>query len=224
MTLLLASNATLPWYVARASGLVAWAVVTASILWGLALSTRLVRRKGAPAWLLDLHKFLGTLSVMFVAVHLVALWADTFVYFGPRELFLPMASKWRPGAVAWGIVATYLLVAIEFTSWAMRRMKRRVWHTIHLSSFAVFGAATVHGFTAGADNSNLIVQWTALTGGLLVFFLVTFRLLAPRRGARIAAAKANATAPPRAGGTPRSAADRAVRRDAPVRVPTAGRP
>ena len=223
MTLLLATNAKLSWYVARASGLVAWAVVTASILWGLALSTRLIRKKGAPAWLLDLHKFLGTLSVVFVAVHLFALWADTFVYFGPRELLLPMASKWRPGAVAWGIVATYLLVAIQLTSWAMRKIKRRVWHTIHLSSFAMFGAATVHGFTAGADNTNLVVQWSALTGGLLVFFLVTFRLLAPRRSARVAAARANTATPSRAGSTPRSAGDRAVRRDVTARATPAGR-
>jgi predicted ferric reductase len=75
-------NSQLSWYAARASGLVAWAIVTLSILWGLALSTRLLRRKGVPAWLLDLHKFLGTLSIVFVAVHVAALVADNFVYFG----------------------------------------------------------------------------------------------------------------------------------------------
>ena len=122
-------NGKLSWYAARASGLVAWAVVTLSILWGLALSTRLIRRKGIPAWLLDLHKFLGTLSIVFVGVHLLALWADNFVYFGPRELFVPFASAWRTGAVAWGIAATYLLVAIQLTSWAMKRLPRKLWHS-----------------------------------------------------------------------------------------------
>ena len=33
-------NAKLTWYAARASGMVGWALVTASIIWGLALSTR----------------------------------------------------------------------------------------------------------------------------------------------------------------------------------------
>lgn len=176
-----ALNAKLTWYAARASGLVAWSTVTASMLWGLSLSTRLVRRKGAPAWLLDLHKFLGTLSVVFVGVHLLALWADNYTYFGPRELFVPLASAWRPGAVAWGIVATYLLIAIQVTSWAMRKLPRKVWHAVHLTSFPLFAAATLHGFTAGADNMNLLVQWVALTGGLLVFFLGAFRALSPRR-------------------------------------------
>jgi predicted ferric reductase len=184
IALLGALNGKLSWYAARASGLIACAVVTLSILWGLALSTRLIRRKGVPAWLLDLHKFLGTLSIVFVAVHVLALWADNFVYFGPRELFVPLASPWRPVAVAWGIAATYLLVAIQITSWMMKRLPRKLWHSVHLLSIPMFVLATVHGFSSGADNKNLVVQWLALTGGLLVFLLVTFRLLAPRRGTR----------------------------------------
>jgi Ferric reductase like transmembrane component len=166
----------LTWYVARASGLVAWALVTASIVWGLALSTRLVRRRGVPAWLLDLHRYLGTLSLVFVAVHIVALWADSYVHFAWRELFVPMASPWRPGAVAWGIVATYLLVAVEVTSWAIRRLSRRVWHAVHLSSLALFLAATWHGFAAGADASQTAVRWGAATGSAFVVALVVRRL------------------------------------------------
>jgi predicted ferric reductase len=165
----------LSWYAARSSGIVAWALVTASILWGLALSTRVVRRRGAPAWLLDLHKFLATLSLVFVAVHVVALWTDNWVYFGPRELAVPMASSWRPGAVAWGIVATYLLIAIQVTSWMMQRLPRRVWHTVHLTSILLFVFATMHGVMAGADRANVLLQWAALTGVLMVVFLLGIR-------------------------------------------------
>lgn len=186
-------NPHLAWYAARSSGVVAWALVTASILWGLAVSTRLIQKRGVPAWLLDLHRFLGTLSLVFVAVHLAALWADTYTVFRWSELLVPMASTWRPGAVAWGIVATYLLVAIEVTSWLMRRLPRRFWHTIHLSSFLLFIGASVHGFQAGADRATLLVQWLALTGGTLLLFLVLFRLFAPRR-ARGASRRAAAAA------------------------------
>ena len=174
-------NPQLAWYISRASGLVAWSVVTASILWGLALSTRLVRSKGVPAWLLDLHRFLGTLSIVFVAVHLLALWGDNYVYFAWRELSVPFASPWRPAAVAWGIVATYLMVAIELTSWAMRKMPGKLWHTIHMSSLFLFVFSTIHAFQSGADANNLLVQWGALTGSTLVLFLLLFRILAPRK-------------------------------------------
>ena len=59
----------------------------------------------------------------------------------------------------------------------MRRMPRRVWHAVHMSSFALFITATIHGFTAGADNKSIIVQWAALTGSLLVLVLVLCRVL-----------------------------------------------
>ncbi len=182
MTLLALADGKLPWYLARAGGLVAWALVTASILWGLALSTRLVRRRGAPAWLAEMHRFLGTLSLLFTGVHLAGLVVDDYVAFGAADLLIPMASSWRPGAVAWGIVATYLLVAVEVTSWLLRRLPRRLWHAVHLSSFVLFVTATVHGFAAGTDAGATVVQWLALTGCTLVLFLVVFRVLAPRRG------------------------------------------
>jgi predicted ferric reductase len=199
-----ALNAKLTWYAARASGMVGWALVTASIIWGLALSTRLIRRRGAPAWLLDLHKFLGTLSLLFVGVHVLVLWADSYVHFGPRELFVPMASEWRPGAVAWGIAATYLLVAIQLTSWAMRRLPRRLWRAVHLASFPLFVAATVHGFTAGADNTNVAVQWVTLTGGLFVCFLGTFRLRAAGRRVSSGATSPRGERPPRSASSNRT--------------------
>ncbi len=174
----------LTWYVARAGGLVAWATCTASILWGLLLSTRIVRRRGIPAWLLDLHRFLGALTLIFTGVHMLGLYFDKFLPFGPRELFVPMASAYRPGAVAWGIVGLYLLMAIEITSLLMRRIPRRLWRTVHLTSFALFGAATVHGFQAGADRGNTLVEWLALVGVMMVTFLALVRVLAPRSAAR----------------------------------------
>ena len=201
------------WYAARASGLLAWALITASIVWGLVLSTRVIRRKGAPAWWRDMHAFMGTLALVFVGVHLLALWADSYVHFGPGELFVPMASDWRPGAVAWGIAAAYLLAAIQVSSWAIHKLPRRLWHAIHLSSFALFISATVHGFAAGADRNNLIVQWLGLSGSLVVVFLAAFRFGArrrvstsarfPRAGLRPRPASSNRTRP---AGKPPSAA------------------
>ena len=177
---MIAVTSKLSWYVARSSGIVAWATVTASILWGLTLSSRLVRKRGVPAWLLDLHKYLGTLSLVFVLVHLGGLWTDNFVYFGPSELFVPMKSPWKTGAVAWGIVAFYFLAAIQISSWLMRHMKRRLWHAIHLSSIALWITATVHTFLAGQDRHNTLLQWFVVGSTILVLQLVLFRLITLR--------------------------------------------
>ena len=83
------------WWVTRSSGIVAWVVVAAAVLWGLLASTKLIRRRGVPAWILDLHRYLGTLTIVFVAIHVGAIYADSFVKFGPREIFVPFASTWR---------------------------------------------------------------------------------------------------------------------------------
>ena len=60
-------------YVARATGMIAWALLAATVVWGLLLTTRLAGRKPAPAWLLDLHRFLGGLAAAFTALHLAGL-------------------------------------------------------------------------------------------------------------------------------------------------------
>jgi predicted ferric reductase len=178
--MMLAVTSKLTWYVARSGGLVAWACCTAAIVWGLLLSTRLIRRRGVPAWLLDLHRYLGVLTVVFTAVHLLGLYLDHFTPFGVRDLFVPMASRYRPGAVAWGVVALYLLVAIETTSLLMKRIPRRLWRSVHATSFLLFGVATVHGFESGADARNLVVDWLAFVATLIVTFLVLVRVLAKR--------------------------------------------
>ena len=172
------------WYTARASGIVAWVLVTASVLWGLALSSRLTRRP-KPAWVLDLHRFLGGASVVFVGVHMLALSLDQYVGFGPDDLFVPMASVWKPGAVAWGIVAFYLLIAVEVTSLLMRRLPRKLWRAVHFTSFAAFGGTTVHALLAGTDANDVAVQWLALISVSLVGFLAMFRVLADRRAPRV---------------------------------------
>jgi DMSO/TMAO reductase YedYZ heme-binding membrane subunit len=190
---LIAVTQKLAWYVARSSGMITWVLVAASILWGLTLSSRLVRRRGIPAWLLDLHRYLGTLALVFTLVHIAGLVADNYVYFGWKELFVPMASKWQPGATAWGIVAFYLLAAIQVTSWMMRKLPRKMWHAVHLGSFPLFIMGTIHGFTAGHDKGNRLMQWSAFGITFLVMAMTLFRALTFTPRSKRAAARVSAT-------------------------------
>ena len=105
-------NEQIWWFVARSGGIVAWVMVTVSVCWGLLVSTLAASRATQPASVLDMHRFLGALSVVFTAVHVIGLVGDSYIHFGWSEVFVPMASAWEPGAVAWGIVAMYALVAV----------------------------------------------------------------------------------------------------------------
>ena len=64
------------WYAARSGGLLAWALLAASVLWGLALTTRVAGRLTRAAWLLDLHRFLGGAALVFTGIHVVAILLD----------------------------------------------------------------------------------------------------------------------------------------------------
>lgn len=199
---MIALDGAIWWYVTRASGLVLWVVSALAVGWGFAVSSRLVRRTGMPAWMTALHQHLGTLAMVFTGVHLVSLWADSYVAFGWRELFVPMASTWRPGAVAWGVVAFWCLVAVQLTSWFRRRLPRRIWRAVHLLSLPMFVTGTAHGVLSGADWPNRAVQWGLLLVSVGVVWTATFRLLVtrtPSTDARQRAALARAAAREEAG-------------------------
>jgi DMSO/TMAO reductase YedYZ heme-binding membrane subunit len=150
------------WYVARSGGLVAWSLAALSVLWGFVLSSKLWRGRVSGPKLLDLHRFLGGLAVVFMAVHLLGLFADSYTHFGPVELLVPMTSDYRPGAVAWGVVAFYLVLAVELTSLLRNRLPERVWRAVHVLSVPVFVLGTVHGLLAGTDAHKAWVWWPAV--------------------------------------------------------------
>ncbi len=173
----------LAWYVARSSGWVAFALLALTVLWGLLGVTRLIERKGLPRWLLDLHKHLALLTIAFTAVHLGALVADNFMQIGWREIMVPFALDYRSGAVAWGVVAMYLLVAIQVSSWLRHRMPRRWWRSIHFLSYPVLWMTAMHGLRAGTDADAAVVRYGVIAIVGLVSFATLIRVftVGPRR-------------------------------------------
>jgi DMSO/TMAO reductase YedYZ heme-binding membrane subunit len=173
------------WYVARAGGITAWVLVAAVTLFGLVLSTRIAKGKVTPAWLLDLHRHLGGLSIAFTAVHVAGLVADSYVTFGFVDVVVPFASEWKPGPVAAGVVAMHLLVAVEVTSLLQRKIPRRWWRRIHGLSMPLFLLSTMHTLTAGTDGESPAMRIAAIAALLAFMFLIAYRAaiaISPTRG------------------------------------------
>lgn len=194
------------WYATRAAGIVAWGLLAASVVWGLWLSGRLRPLGARPAWILDLHRFLGGLATVFVVVHVGAILLDTYTHFGISDVLVPFASSWHPLAVAWGVVALYLLLAVELTSLARGHLPPRAWRRIHTASLPLFVIATVHYLAAGTDGTNRLSLGTIGVATATIAVLCSRRLQEARaRGGGLVSPAAEA------GGAGGSNADRLAR-------------
>ena len=164
-------NDQLWWYLARSGGVAAWAMLAFSVLWGLVLSTKAFGSKPRPNWVLDLHRFVGGAAVIFTGIHVASIVLDSYIEFGMREILVPFTSSYRPAAVAWGVIALYVLLAVEITSLLRKRLSKRLWRMTHFLSFPLFILATAHGVTAGTDKDTFLLRTafivaTAAIGGL----------------------------------------------------------
>lgn len=177
------------WYVSRASGTVAWVLVLVTCAWGILLATRLFRGWDRPAWLLDLHRWLGSLLLASTALHMLALVGDNYTHFTASHLLVPFASEWEPGSVALGVVAFWMLAAVQVTSWMMKKLPKRAWRAVHMLSYVAFVMVTWHAIAAGTDASShwygaLTVAMIALATAFGTARLITLRTPTSRNAVR----------------------------------------
>jgi sulfoxide reductase heme-binding subunit YedZ len=141
------------WYAARSAGIIAYLLLTCSVVVGVSMSARL--KLAWPRFAVeDLHRFLARLTAVFILIHGGALLADRFLPFSPVQLVVPGASSYRPFAVALGVVAAELLVAVAVTNLLRRRLPHRLWRRAHYLTIAVWLGATGHALLAGSDRHD----------------------------------------------------------------------
>jgi methionine sulfoxide reductase heme-binding subunit len=133
------------WYLARASGIVAFVLLTIAVVLGLTLSGR----AKLPSWprfaVEDVHRFAGLLTGTFVSLHVLTLFVDSYVPFSLTQLAVPGTSSYRPLSTALGVVAAELLLALAITNRYRKRLSYRFWRRAHYLNFAVWGLASSTG-------------------------------------------------------------------------------
>jgi hypothetical protein len=175
------------WLVARAAGLVAFGLLTLSVWLGLGMSTRLL----APKWtkqLLGLHRTLACMGLWMVGLHVGAILVDPFLHFGALGALVPGAATYRPGAVALGVVAGWLILALAASFDARRWIGQKGWRRLHYATFAAFWLALGHALLVGTDLKGFGGPVTAILAAAPVLWLSFYRLLLPRSLAARAAA------------------------------------
>jgi sulfoxide reductase heme-binding subunit YedZ len=167
------------WYIARAGGVVAYVLLTFTVCIGVGLAGR-ARVPGFPRFAVDdVHRFAGLLAGTFIAIHVASILLDGYVHFSIPQILVPLESSYRSLPVAFGIVAAELLVALAVTNRLRRVLPRRIWRGAHYLNFAVWALATVHGITAGTDNSTTWLMATYIAAIATVGGLACWRFAEP---------------------------------------------
>ncbi|MCB0005943.1 MAG: ferric reductase-like transmembrane domain-containing protein [Anaerolineales bacterium] len=167
-----------PWYFARAAGTVAYALLAASTLWGLLLSTRLLK-DAIPANLsLALHNILSWLAVIFTGLHALALLWDSYYTYTLADLTVPFIGPYRPGWVGLGIIGFYLMFVTSLSFSFRKQMGQKRWRQLHYATFLVYLLATVHGLLAGTDSSGTLMLGLYWGSSLAVLAWTGYRFLA----------------------------------------------
>lgn len=165
------------WYVSRVSALVAWGLMSFSVVWGVLLASRVFRGLDNPAWLKDLHKYLSTLTIVLATIHTTSLMLDPYVKFDAADIAIPGVATYDGAtpvielALAVGVVAFWIMGAVYVTALFMDKLPRVIWKPIHYLSYLIFFAIGVHAAFAGSD----VGTWWY---GAISIFVVTMGMLA----------------------------------------------
>jgi len=180
----------LTWYIIRGSGFVAFGLLTASLLWGLMVSSKVFGRAVKAKGLQWLHESLGLAALLATVIHMVALLMDEFIEFTWVDVLVPGASAWEPLAVALGVVAFWSMAVVSLTFYVKKWIGQSMWRSIHYLSFGVFVAATGHGILAGTDTTHPVAIAVYVASVAMVVILTVVRVIGSREPARPARSRA----------------------------------
>lgn len=191
------------WYVARAGGILAYLLLWLATLWGVFISSKLVKGWIDATVLYNMHEFLPMLAMLFAVIHAAVLMGDAYIGFSLLDLLIPFRAPYRPLWTGLGSLALYLSAALIASFYLRTVVSRRVWRAFHYVTYLAFLLALVHGLMAGTDTTQPAVYGMYVATGATLLFATIYRVLTARTG-RKPAPRASTGAP-----APRSAARRA---------------
>lgn len=176
---------SLPWYIGRASGILAFLLFSIVVINGLLISTRLVWKILPPALNYEMHRFFSWMALLATVGHAVSFVFDHYFHLSATEIFIPfilersitttlgLSIDWTVGL---GIVAAYGALALVLSSEFRNRIGVKAWRRLHYMSFAMYLLFLGHGIFTGSDTKEWWMISTYTTSGVIVFSLLLVRI------------------------------------------------
>lgn len=147
-------NEQLFWFLARASGITAYLLISAAMIAGIVLKSRPFGAALKAPIALDVHRFITTLAFAAIGVHGLALVADSTVEITLGDLVIPFTAPYKPLWTGLGVIAADLAVIIAISFPLKKRIGGRNWRRLHWATYAIFVFSTAHGLAAGTDTAQ----------------------------------------------------------------------
>ena len=167
------------WYTARSAGVLAYLLLSSSVLLGVLMAGR--TRFSWPRFAVEeVHRFLAILTGVFILLHGASLLLDRVVPITLLQELIPFTSSYKPLAVGLGVTTALLLGAVGISNALRQRLPHTLWRRIHYLTLPAWLLASLHGVVTGTDAGD---PWfAALAGGSIAAVAVAaFARFSPRR-------------------------------------------
>jgi predicted ferric reductase len=171
------------WYLSRATGLVAFVLLSLVMVMGAFLSRR-GKVPGLPRFAgVGLHRNASLFALVLLAIHIITAVADPYVTIQWTAVLLPFTSSYEPFWLGLGALAIDLSVALVVTSLLRFTIGIQTWRKIHWLAYAAWPVAAIHGIGAAADLQSGVLLAVMLATIATVSTTVAWRasvLMAPK--------------------------------------------
>jgi predicted ferric reductase len=155
------------WFIARITGLTAFAVLSLSVLSGEALRTSVLDFLAKNRAVRKLHDFTTPLWLPLVFAHVIALLLDKTARIQPINVVVPFVTDYGELPIGLGTIAFDIVMVVTITSWLRSKMNNTLWTWIHRTSYIGFVALFFHAALSGTDFDAPLVSaiaWSTAAG------------------------------------------------------------
>jgi predicted ferric reductase len=164
------------WWVDRATGMMALALLTVVVALGILSVGRPPGLTTARAVAQGVHRELPLVAVLLLVAHITSGVVDPHVHLSGQDIVVPFAASWRPVATGLGALATDLLAVLVVTSLLRRRLSLRLWRAIHRLAYLLWPASVAHAVLVGTDAGRAELRWVGAACTAVVLLALARRV------------------------------------------------
>jgi predicted ferric reductase len=166
------------WAFGRASGVIALALFTVSVLLGI-INRSGRPLPGMPRFSVSLvHRNVAVLASVFLVLHVGTLILDPFAKLTLTDVVIPFVGSFKPFWQGLGTVAFDLVIAIVVTGLLRRRIGARAFRFVHWFTYVMWPVAMLHSIGNGTNGTSGWFILFAVGSAALVLAAVIWRLSA----------------------------------------------